>query len=126
MAASTLDWLDFDFSDDAQGHGSFDAMASVGQAQWPALQAELARVLDWAHREFAGARAPLDAGGDWDFELQGVQEVPTPLEVDYDEGAGRVTLQPGTPGAARITLSVTLTGTPAFCDAFRRAFGLDG
>jgi hypothetical protein len=126
MATFTLDWLDFDYSEDAQGHGSFDAMASVTAAELPALQQELARVLDWAHREFAGLRAPLDDGGDWDFELQGLQEVPAPLDVRWDEGAGRLELRPGAPGAPRITLSLTLTGTPAFCDAFRRAFALEG
>ncbi|MHB1124523.1 MAG: hypothetical protein ACYC0T_17645 [Ramlibacter sp.] len=29
MASLTLDWLDFDYSEDAQGHGSFDAMADI-------------------------------------------------------------------------------------------------
>ena len=70
-------------------------------------------------------RAPLDDGGDWDFELQGVQEVPSPVAIDYDEAAGRLELRPGAPGAPRTTLSLTLSGTPAFCEAFRRAFALD-
>lgn len=126
MATRTLDWLDFDYSEDAQGHGSFDAMASVTAAQCSALQQEVVRVLDWAHREFGGVRAPLDDGGDWDYELQGVQEVPAPLEVRYDEGGGGLELRPGAPGAARITLSLTLIGTPAFCEAFRRAFAAAG
>lgn len=83
MATPTLDWLDFDYSEDPQGHGSFDAMASVTAAQLPALQRELERVLAWAHREFGGVRAPLDEGGDWDFELQGLQEVPAPLDLRW-------------------------------------------
>jgi hypothetical protein len=120
----TLRYLDFDFSEDAEGHGSFDAMASASPAQLPALQAEVVRVLDWAHRGFPGARGPLDEGGEWDYELQGLQEVPAALDVRYDEQAQRVALRPGAAGAPRVTLSLTLTGTPAFCDAFRREFGL--
>lgn len=117
----TLDYLDFDFSEDADGHGSFDAMASAAPAQLPALQAEVLRVLDWARREF-GARRPLDEGGDWDCELQGVQEVATPLDVGWDPAAGRLQLAPGAAGAPRTTLSLTLGGTPQFCAAFRAEF----
>lgn len=121
----TLDYLDFDFSEDAEGHGSFDAMASAAPAQLPALQAEVLRVLDWAEREFAGRRGPLDEGGDWDYELQGVQEVATPLDVTWDPAGARLQLAPGAAGAPRVTLSLTLGGTPQFCAAFRAAFGID-
>ena len=120
----TLDYLDFDFSEDPDGHGSFDAMASAAPAQLTALQAEVLRVLDWAHRDFAGQRGPLDDGGDWDYELQGVQEIATPLEVRYDPAAVRLQLEPGATGAPRVTLSLTLSGTPQFCAAFRDAFGI--
>ena len=121
----TLDYLDFDYGEDGQGHGSFDAMASAAPAQWPALQAEVLRVLDWAHRDFPGERGAVDEGGDWDYELQGVQEVATTLDLGYDPGAGRLLLQPGASGEPRITLSLTLVGTPQFCAALRSAFGLD-
>ena len=120
----TLDYLDFDVSEDADGHGSFDAMASAAPAQLAALQAEVLRVLDWAHRDFSGQRGPLDDGGDWDYELQGVQEIATPLEVRYDPAAVRLQLEPGATGAPRVTLSLTLSGTPQFCAAFRDAFGI--
>lgn len=118
----TLDWLDFDYSEDEHGHGSFDAMASAAPAQLPALQAEIERVLAWAHGAFPDAQGPLDEGGEWDVDLQGVQETPTPLDV-RDDG-GRLVLRPRAAGAPRTTLTVTLTGTPAFCEAFRQAFGI--
>lgn len=116
-----LHYLDFDFSEDEEGHGSFDAMASAAPAQLQALQAELQRVLAWAHRTF-GPPAPLEEGGEWDYELQGVQEVPAPLDVRYDAASDRIALQPGPPGTPRITLSLTLTGRQPFCDAFRAEF----
>lgn len=120
----TLSYLDFDYSEDAQGSGSFDAMASALPAQLPALQAEVARVLDWAHRDFAGVRGPLDEGGDWDYELQGVQEASTTLQVRYDLEAGQIQTQRGNAESLRVTLSLTISGTPAFCQAFRDAFEL--
>lgn len=116
-----LHWLDFESSEDEDGNGSFDAMAAAEPAQLPALQAEIVRVLQWAEGEF-GSPAPLDEGGSWDCELQGVREVATTVAVDYAGGALR--LREGATGAPRVTLSVTLTGTPEFCAAFRSAFGL--
>lgn len=122
--AAALRYLDFDYSEDADGQGSFDAMAAASPAHLQAVQAEIARVLDWAHARF-GAPAALDEGGEWDCELQGVREVPTALEVRHRPGAG-IELRPLASGEARVTLSVTLTGTPAFCAALQEAFGLGG
>lgn len=121
----TLNYLDFDYAEGDDGHGSFDAMAAVTPAQWPALQAEVQQVLAWAHREFPDARGALEDGGQWDFELQGVRETPTPLDLRYDEGTGTLQVADGKPGPPRITLSLTLSGTPAFCAALREAFTID-
>lgn len=118
-----LAWLDFDYSEDADGHGSFDAMASAPEVQQPALQAEVLRVLAWAHAGF-GAPRPLDEGGEWDLELQGVREQVTPLHVHWTPGSPALELRPGATGAPRLTLSLTLSGTPVFCTAFRQAFVL--
>ncbi|HWI81335.1 hypothetical protein [Ramlibacter sp.] len=120
-----LHFLDFDYSEDADGHGSFDAMASADARQLARLQGELAQVLDWAHREFPGGPAPLEEGGDWDYQLQGVQETPTSLHVGYDPRTRGIELRPGAAGPPRVTLSLTLSGSAAFCDALRAAFGLD-
>ena len=123
MAAGTLHYLEFDYSEDAHGHGSFDAMAAAQPAQLPALQEEVARILEWAHARF-GAPAPVDEGGEWDCELQGVREVATALDVRFRSGGG-LTLHPGATGEPRVTLSVTIGGTPAFCAALREAFALE-
>ena len=117
-----LHYLDFDFSGDAEGHGSFDAMASAHPDQLPALQAELVRVLDWAERSF-GPAAPLDEGGEWDYELQGQREASTRLDVRY--ATGRLELRESGAAVPRVTLSLTLSGSAAFCEALRRAFALD-
>lgn len=120
----SLSFLDFEFSEDAEGQGTFDAMASAEPARLAALEAEVVRVLQWAHAEF-GAPAPLDDGGAWDCELQGVQEVATALDVRFDAAARRLRMQPRDAAPPRTTLTLTLTGTPAFCDAFRAEFAIE-
>ena len=39
----TLDYLDFDYSEDTEGVGVFDAMASTGAEQVAAVRAEVVR-----------------------------------------------------------------------------------
>ena len=118
-----LDYLDFDFSGDADGGGSFEAMASVPATHWPALQAQVVQVLDWAVRAF-GAPAAVDEGGEWDYALHGVRESSTPLVVVYAPGARELQLRAGADDPARMTLTLTLSGTEAFCASFRQAFAL--
>ena len=45
----TLHFLDFDYSEDDEGTGTFDAMACVTEAQWARLQHEITQVLQWCH-----------------------------------------------------------------------------
>jgi hypothetical protein len=120
FASMDLQYLIFDFSDEESGRGSFDAMASVLPARLPALLSEIEAVLQWASSAFGAAAAPGDEG-EWDEHLQGTEEPDTPLAVRYDAVAGRVLLAPSTPGK-RVTLALTLSGSRAFCDAFREAF----
>ncbi len=120
-----LHYLDFDYSEDAQGQGSFDAMASVPAHRVAAVRAEIAQVLDWAGALFPGGRAPLDEGGEWDYSLEGQQEWIAPEAITYDEATRQFSSRLDAPGAPRHTLTLSLTGTPQFCDAFRQQFGLE-
>jgi hypothetical protein len=98
----TLAYLDFDDSEDGQGCATLEAMACVPAPQVAAVQAEIQQVLDWAHAAFPGMQAALDEGGEWDFQVN--QQVETVA------------------GQARQTLTLSLTGTPQFCAAFRGQF----
>jgi len=118
-----LQYLDFDFSSDAHGQGSFDAMASATPAQLALLQAEVVRVLAWAERQFGAPAAP-DEGGTWDYALHGVREVATALDVNWRPGAPQLEVRPGEAEPPRVTLTLTLTGTEPFCAAFREAFAV--
>lgn len=63
-----MQYLIFDASDDGEGHGSWEAMASVRAAQLPALRAEVRAVLEHAQAHSPGPRGPLDEGGVWDAD----------------------------------------------------------
>jgi hypothetical protein len=123
ITAMELQYLDFEFSGDAHGQGSFDAMAAATPPRVALLQAEVLRVLAWAERRF-GLPAPPDEGGEWDYALDGVREVATPLEVRWRPGAAQLELAPGEPDAPRVTLTLTLSGSETFCAAFREAFAI--
>jgi hypothetical protein len=60
-----LQYLLFDASDDGEGIGTWDAMASVGAAQLPEVMQEVQAVLTWAEAHSPG---PLDEGGAWDAD----------------------------------------------------------
>lgn len=122
--SQTLRFLHFDCSEDSAGLASFEAMASVGAAQWPALQAEVAALLDWAHQGFAGVRGPLEEDGDWDYDLHASLETVVALELDYDPAARRLAGGPVGEGLPRYTLTLTLGGTPGFAQALRERFDL--
>ncbi len=99
----SLQFLDFEYSEDPQGGGSFDAMASVRPAQLAAVRAEISQVLEWAETAFAGQRAPLDEGGAWDVDLQ--------QRIDGASPPWHV-------------LSFSICGSAPFCTALRLRFGL--
>jgi hypothetical protein len=120
----TLLYLDFEFSEDAEGLATLDAMASGVGAQVTAIHAEVVTVLAWAHAAFAGQRNPIDEGGMWDFNLEGQQEYTAFQTLDFDERSGRLSAQPHRAGEPRHTITLSLVGTPEFVAAFRERFGL--
>ena len=120
----TLHFLDFDYSEDEEGTGTFDAMASAAPAQVAALHAEVAAILAWAHAHFPDTCGPSEDGGVWQYDLQGVQEVATPVALDFDAALGRMIAKPGNPSPPRFTLTLSLSGNADFCVALRQAFDL--
>ena len=120
-----LHYLSFDFSEDTEGTGTFEAMASTWPEQVAAVQAEVVRVLRWAHQAFPNTRGPVTEGGDWDYDLHGMREFTAPERITYHASTGSLDVQAGIAGKPRHTLTLLLSGTDAFCDAFRQAFGQD-
>ena len=121
----TLNYLYFDYGEDTGGVGTLEAMASTWPEQVPAVQAEIARVLDWAYAAFPDRRGPVGDGGDWDYDLQGMQEFTTPETIQYDEVTRQLSVQVGPTGKPRHTVTMSISGTSEFCSAFRQQFGLE-
>jgi hypothetical protein len=129
-----LHFLDFDISDNADGPVLFEAMASVVPPRLADLHAEVAQVLRWAHEVFPGQCGPLDDGGEWDVDLHSQREWVQPELLRFDAVNGRLLVQVNGldhPGAAtahaavvRHTVTVAITGTAAFGEAFCAAFDL--
>lgn len=117
MAA--LHFLEFDFSDDTEGVGVFDAMASVHAKAWPALQAEVAALLDWAYDTFPSGPGDSEDGAEWNYELSGSVETSADLALRYDPTRRGFLTQPGPTTAVRHAINFTLSGNDAFCAALR-------
>lgn len=120
----SLNYLDFDYSEDTEGVGTYEAMASVSANQVSAVQAEVAQVLGWAFHDFPDARGPLDEGFEWDYDLQAQIESSTPETWQFDAALGLVLTTRQQPGEPRHTVTLSLSGTEAFCQALRERFDL--
>lgn len=120
---TTLNYLDFDFIEIGDGYGALEAMATVSAAQLPALLKEVAAVLDWSEDQFPDRRGPLEEGDEWDFQLQCQQEWSVDEALLYDFALRTFSRSPDTPGVPRHHLTLSLSGTGQFVDAFRASFG---
>lgn len=65
-----LNYLIFDASDDGEGTGTWEAMASVRAEELPNVIAEAQAVLQSATASGLGPRGPLEDGGSWDADKQ--------------------------------------------------------
>lgn len=123
-----LDYLIFDISDEEDGRASFDAMASVMPDRLPALLAEIAAVLRWAHAGFGAPGSPGEEAHDdavWDFDLHATVLPGQPLPIHHDQGPEGTRLRCGAVDAsALVTVTFTLSGQASFCEALDLAFGL--
>ena len=120
-----LDYLDFEYSEDEDSNGTWDAMASVADHRWGALLAEVHDVLRWASQEFHGRRGPLDEGGDWDYDLSAQDDDNgRALKIRWSASTAGIDAEAPQPGCYT-TLTLTLTGNAAFGDALRQKFELE-
>jgi hypothetical protein len=120
-----LKYLDFDYSEDAQGWATLDAMASGIGPQVAAIHAEIVEVLTWAHAAFGGQRGPLDDGGTWDFNLQSQQDYTAYETLDFDERSSCLNSHAIATSAPRHTMTLSLAARPEFVAALRAHFDLN-
>lgn len=119
----TLHFLDFDYSEDEEGTGTWDAVASVPTDRLPELLAEVTALLDWAHAEFGALRGPVEMGGLWDYDLQCERDGLPLLALGFDIHERQVHPRPQSQPQAWVTLTLSLSGGPAFAAAFVDRFG---
>jgi hypothetical protein len=120
----SLRYLEFDFSDDTDGVCTLDAMASVAVSDLPALRAEIEQVLRWAFEHAGGQRGAPEEGGEWDFDLQGPQEWPEASHWRFDAQRRQLEAPRGAAvsDAGWHTVSLSFSGSEAFCQALRSRF----
>ena len=132
--------LDFDCSEDAEGVVCWDALAQPQPRYNSALLQEVAKVLAWAHAFDASGPGPLEDGASWDFDLQvrllhdglpmqSAQILFVPLadkrnQQPSGDPSPHLRLDPAPGPQQRIELSLSLSGTPGFAEAFRAQFDL--
>jgi len=98
-----MHYLSFDLGEGADGVTTLEALASTTAEQHAAVMAEVQQVLDWAWLQFPHSHGPADDGMDWDHDLQ----------VNVEDGHWHA-------------VTLTLTGSPPFVEAFIAAFGEPG
>lgn len=109
-------FLEFDSSEDGEGVVCWDALAEPAPRYTQALLHEVTQLLAWAHRFGAQGPGPLEEGAEWDFDLQ-IRQGDTPVLALWDS-AQRLALSLAPTADEAITLSLSLSGSPAFAQAF--------
>lgn len=119
-----LHFLDFDYSEDEDGLGTWDAMASVPARRLGELVAELESILAWAHATFGEQLGPQEEGGLWDYDLQCEQAGQPLRELRFAPQQARLVPPLVLGDGERVTLNFSLSGAPAFGQAFTARFGV--
>ena len=99
-------------------------MASVPAARLDTLLAEVQDVLAWAHAAFAAQMGAHEEGGLWQYDLQCERCGQPLLELRFDALHGRLQPVPAVGPDERVTLNLSLSGSPVFGEAFTARFGL--
>jgi len=122
--------LDFDCSEDTEGVVCWDALAQPHPRHNGALLHEVAQVLAWAHGFDAQGPGPLEDGANWDFDLQArlhpVGQASEDTRLLFDEEKGQIHMDAADLAhllTHPMALSLSLSGTPGFAQAFRERWG---
>lgn len=126
-------FLIFDVQVSTEDVTTFEAMATVPEARWPALQAELVGVLAWCHAwgRAHGATQPvaLDEGGEWDHALLVTRELSETLTARFDPqpsgSAQALVLATVGDELIRWTATLTVSGRAAFAADFEAQYLAD-
>jgi hypothetical protein len=113
-----LQFLEFDCSEDAEGVACWDALAQPAARHTQALLHEVEQMLNWAHRWSPRKPGALEDGADWDFALN-LQSNMVSIQVHWNTLTHTLFLSPAPSACDAGTLSLSISGAPAFSAAFR-------
>lgn len=126
MNTMNLEFLEFDCSEDTDGVVCWDALAHPAARHTTALLHEVTQLLVWASRFSPQGPGPLDEGADWDFDLQvqlhsahSQHNTPAQAQTYWHAAQQTLDIRPAPGPDERVELSLSLSGTPAFAQAFR-------
>ncbi|RZS54735.1 hypothetical protein [Sphaerotilus mobilis] len=126
-APIALTLLDFETSDDGEGHLTLDVMASVRPDHLPTLHAEVVSVLAWLHRHAPDGPGPLDEGSSWDADLRASTERSTRERLRYEPSTRRLIAEAVNGGeTVRHTVTLSIAATEAVGQALAEAFSWGG
>lgn len=119
-----LQYLEFDCSEDSDGVVCWDALAQPAANHTAGLLHEVTQMLSWASRLSMQGPGPLDEGADWDFDLQvNLHNTDTPhrrpAQAHWHTAWQSLEIHPAPAAQDRLELTLSLSGTPAFAQAFR-------
>jgi len=121
-----LEFLEFDCSEDTEGVVCWDALAQPQACHNGALLQEVSQVLDWAFGFDTQGPGPLEDGANWDFDLQATLHPsghpPLTAHIAFNPDTRQIAIRPLALDH-RIELSLSLSGTPGFAQAFRDHWG---
>jgi len=112
-----LHFLEFDCSEDNEGVVCWDALAQPAARHNSALLGEVERVLSWCHSWSSCSPGALENGADWDFDLQ-IHMRSTAVQAQWPSTTQALVLSATLNDNDEISLSLSISGTPAFCTAF--------
>jgi hypothetical protein len=118
-----LQFLEFDCSEDAEGVVCWDALAQPAARHTQALLHEVEQMLNWAHRWSPRKPGALEDGADWDFDLN-LQSNMVSIQVHWNTPTHTLVLSPTPSENDAVTLSLSISGAPAFSAAFREQWNV--
>lgn len=113
-----LQFLEFDCSEDSEGVVCWDALAQPAARHQAAMVQEVTQLLAWAHAFSPQSPGPLEDGAEWDFDLH-MQAPTSAIQAHWHAGENRLVFCPVPPPNEVISLSLSISGTAAFAEAFR-------
>lgn len=113
-----LQFLEFDCSEDSEGVVCWDGLAQPAARHRAAMVQEVTQLLAWAHAFSPQTPGPLEDGAEWDFDLH-LHAPTSAIQAHWQAKDNILVFSPVPAENDEIRLSLSISGTAAFAEAFR-------